>query len=115
MFMGRRTHRSRSRFPPIPARSRSGQPDRSEYSANRLREGSMRFLFLVWTVSAAYGQVWPGLPQRIRFEGVVVDFISGNPIPDVAVSARNCQKILTDAGGRFALECPYAYDVEHSL
>jgi len=75
----------------------------------------MRFLFLVWTVSAAYGQVWPGLPQRIRFEGVVVDFISGNPIPDVAVSARNCQKILTDAGGRFALECPYAYDVEHSL
>lgn len=40
-----------------------------------------------------------------------MDSISGQPIPDVIVSGVNCQqKIVTDAAGRFALECPYSFD-----
>jgi hypothetical protein len=70
----------------------------------------LRYLFAC-ALSLAYGQGFSTHPHHRRYEGVVVDSISGQPIPDVIVSGVNCQrKIVTDAAGRFALECPYSFD-----
>jgi hypothetical protein len=72
---------------------------------------TLRYLVFAWVFSAAYGQGFSSWPQHIRFEGAVVDFISGEPIPDVQVSASKCdRKTTTDAAGRFALECPYTIE-----
>jgi len=74
---------------------------------------NMRCLFFLCALSAAWGQGYSPWPHHMRFEGVVVDFVTGAPIPDVTVSASHCErKTTTDTAGRFALECPYTIETQ---
>jgi hypothetical protein len=68
----------------------------------------LRYLILLGGLSLSYGQGFSPSPHHIRFEGVVLDSTTGEPIPDVVVSGGKCdRKTITDAAGRFTLECPY--------
>ncbi len=51
--------------------------------------------------------LWPYWPEFTRYNGAVVDATTGGPIPNASVNIGAC-KAVTDAAGRFRVDCPYS-------